>query len=97
MQNLIESRTCDDSPKELIPYLDQSDVCDFLKKLYQEIETGTVLGLIASSNTAAFTRLSFDLHQPSDWFAHLYDIKICLWFLLLQYSYHRRVHSQSVP
>ena len=50
-----------------------------------------------SSNTAAFTRLSFDLHQPSDWFAHLYDIKICLWFLLLQYSYLRRVHSQSVP
>lgn len=47
LQNLIESRTCDDSPKELIPYLDQSDVCDFLKKLYQEIETGTVLGLIA--------------------------------------------------
>ena len=35
------------NPKELIPYLDQSDVCDFLKKLYHEIEIGTVLGLIA--------------------------------------------------
>ena len=47
LQDLIESHTCDDSPKQLIPYLDQSDVCDFLKKLYAEIETGNVLGLIA--------------------------------------------------
>ena len=47
LQNLIETGICDDSPREFVPHLDKEDVCNFLKKLYAEIENGTVLGLIA--------------------------------------------------
>lgn len=47
LRDLIETGICDDSPAEFIPHLDKEDVCNFLKKLYIEIENGTVLGLIA--------------------------------------------------
>ena len=47
LQDLIETGICDDSPREFVPHLDKDDVCNFLKKLYDEIENGTVIGLIA--------------------------------------------------
>lgn len=47
LQDFINTGICDDSPQQFIPHLDQTDVCEFLKNLYHEIEQGTVIGLIA--------------------------------------------------